>query len=274
MSSLRTRLFIILVAATSLIWLFAIGWISVGTKHEVENVLDSRLEQAARMVSSLVTSNNVANPSDESDSPRILAVPNYERQLDCQIWSLDGRLVARTRGAPSTSLSDGKAGFSERLIDGVTWRVFTTEVAGKGIRVLVGDRLGIREQLLADLIKGLLGPTVLIIPLLGFLIWASLNRGLRPLRSMAFELHGRNAHDMSPIESDRVPTEIRPAVTSLNGLFSKVQSARQHEREITAFAAHELRTPLAGLRTQAQIAIANADSTTPDTAINRVFAPI
>src|SRR5258707_4530175 len=59
MSSLRTRLFIILVAATSLIWLFAIGWISVGTKHEVENVLDSRLEQAARMVSSLVTSNNV-----------------------------------------------------------------------------------------------------------------------------------------------------------------------------------------------------------------------
>ena len=71
MSSLRTRLFIILVAATSLIWLFAIGWISVGTKHEVENVLDSRLEQAARMVSSLVTSNNVPSPSDDSDSAHI-----------------------------------------------------------------------------------------------------------------------------------------------------------------------------------------------------------
>ena len=98
MSSLRTRLFIILVAATSLIWLFAIGWISIGTKHEVENVLDKRLEEAARMVSSLVTSNNVASPSEDSDSPHILAVPNYERQLDCQIWSLDGRLVARTRG--------------------------------------------------------------------------------------------------------------------------------------------------------------------------------
>ena len=68
MSSLRTRLFIILVAATSLIWLFAIGWISIGTKHEVENVLDKRLEEAARMVSSLVTSNNVASPSEEPDS--------------------------------------------------------------------------------------------------------------------------------------------------------------------------------------------------------------
>jgi two-component system, OmpR family, sensor histidine kinase QseC len=274
MSSLRTRLFIILVAATSLIWLFAIGWISVGTKHEVENVLDSRLEQAARMVSSLVTSNNIASPSDDTDSPHILAVPNYERQLDCQIWSLDGRLVARTRGAPNTSLSDSKAGFSERLIDGVTWRVFTVEVAGKGIRVLVGDRLKIREQLVADLIKGLLAPTVLIIPLLGFLIWASLNRGLGPLRSMAFELQGRNADDMSPIEPGKVPTEIRPVVTSLNGLFSKVESARQHEREITAFAAHELRTPLAGLRTQAQIAIATTDSTTRDAALGQILVAV
>jgi two-component system sensor histidine kinase QseC len=274
MSSLRTRLFIILVAATSLIWLFAIGWISVGTKHEVENVLDSRLEQAARMVSSLVTSNNVASPSDDTDSPHILAVPNYERQLDCQIWSLDGRLVARTRGAPNTRLSDSKAGFSERLIDGVTWRVFTVEVAGKGVRVLVGDRLKIREQLVADLIEGLLAPTVLIIPLLGFLIWASLNRGLGPLRSMAFELQGRNADDMSPIEPGKVPTEIRPVVTSLNGLFSKVESARQHEREITAFAAHELRTPLAGLRTQAQIAIATTDSTTRDAALSQILVAV
>jgi two-component system, OmpR family, sensor histidine kinase QseC len=211
MSSLRTRLFIILVAATSLIWLFAIGWISVGTKHEVENVLDKRLEEAARMVSSLVTNNNVASPSEDSDSPHILAVPNYERQLDCQIWSLDGRLVARTSGAPSTSLGDSKAGFSERLIDGVTWRVFTTVVPGKGIRVLVGDRQRIREQLVADVIKGLLAPTVLIIPLLGFLIWASLNRGLRPLRSMAFELQGRNADDMSPIEPGRVPRKFAPS---------------------------------------------------------------
>ena len=83
MRSLRTRLFIILVTATSLICLFAIGWISIETKHEVENVLDSRLEEAARMVSSLVTSNNVASPSEDSGSPHILAIPNYERQLDC-----------------------------------------------------------------------------------------------------------------------------------------------------------------------------------------------
>src|SRR5258707_11758657 len=114
----------------------------------------------------------------------------------------------------------------------------------------------------------------LIIRFWGFLIWPSLNRGLRPLRSMAFELQGRNADDMSPIESDRVLSEIRPVVASLNGLFSKVESARQHEREITAFAAHELRTPLAGLRTQAQIAIATTDSTARDTALSQILVAV
>jgi two-component system sensor histidine kinase QseC len=79
---------------------------------------------------------------------------------------------------------------------------------------------------------------------------------------------------MNPIEAGKVPTEIRPVVTSLNGLFSKVESARQHEREITAFAAHELRTLLAGLRTQAQIAIATADSTTRDTALNQILVAV
>src|SRR5260370_17664995 len=114
------------------------------------------------------------------------------------------------------------------------------EVTVKGIRVLVGDGLGIREQLLADLIRGLMAPMALIIPLLGFLIWASLNRGLRPLRSMAFELQGRNADDMSPIESDRVPSEIRPVVASLNGLFSKVETPPHHQPDIRAFPPHDL----------------------------------
>jgi len=85
---------------------------------------------------------------------------------------------------------------------------------------------------------------------------------------MAFELQGRNADDMSPIEPVKVPTEIRPVVTSLNGVL-EVESARQHEREITAFAAH--RTSYATCRpgTQAQIAIATAIPTARDTALSK-----
>jgi two-component system sensor histidine kinase QseC len=167
MTSLRRRLFVILVAATGLIWLCAVGWIYAGTKAELERVLDTRLQEAARMVSSLVASGNmtgsaaVAAVSGASPEPA-----SYERQLSCQIWSLDDRLVARSSGAPDARLTDHGAGFSERMVDGDSWRVYTIEDANKGVRVMVGDRLGLRDRLVTDLIKGLLAPALLIIPLL------------------------------------------------------------------------------------------------------------
>ena len=274
MNSLKGRLFLILVASTSLIWLAATCWIYVGTTREVESVLDARLQEAARMVLSLASGNGVGAAQREGDPGQAPEVLNYERQLSCQIWSLDGRLVARSSGAPNESLSDKRAGFSERHINGETWRVYTTEDTAKGVRVLVGDRLGLRERLVGEIIKGLLAPLLLTIPLLGLLIWASLNQGLRPLQALAQELRRRNADDMSPVETGRIPAEIRPVIASLNNLFMKVRNAMQHEREITAFAAHELRTPLAGLRTQAQIATMAPDGDTRKAALRQIIVAV
>lgn len=260
MTSLRRRLFVILLAATGLIWLSAIAWIFVGTRSELEHVLDTRLQEAARMVSSLVTDRSMAASTAIAAAPGMAPEPgSYERQLSCQIWSFDGHLVARSSGAPDESLSTNPSGFSERTVDGEPWRVYTIENAAAGVRVMVGDRLGLRDRLVADLIKGLLGPAVLIAPLLGLLIWASLGHGLRPLNAMAGEIRARDGNDMSPIDPGRAPSEVKPIAEALNGLFVKVEAARRHERDVTAFAAHELRTPLAGLKTQAQIAIAARD---------------
>jgi two-component system sensor histidine kinase QseC len=130
---------------------------------------------------------------------------SYERQLSCQIWSLDDRLVARSSGAPDARLTDHGAGFSERMVDGDSWRVYTIEDANKGVRVMVGDRLGLRDRLVTDLIKGLLAPALLIIPLLGILIWVSLGRGLRPLHAMAHDLQSRGGDDMNPIDARNAP---------------------------------------------------------------------
>ncbi|MEH2594989.1 two-component system sensor histidine kinase QseC [Bradyrhizobium sp. AZCC 1577] len=271
MSSLKHRLFFILVAATGVIWLAATCWIYVGTSREVENVLDSRLQEAARMVLSLASSNGIGSPEKDAGASHATDYLTYERQLSCQIWSLDGRLVARSSGAPSESLGDTRTGFSERTIKGETWRVFTAEDPVKNVRVLVGDRLGLREAFVTDIMKGLAAPMLLTVPLLALLIWASLNRGLRPLQALARDLKCRNADDMTPVEAGNVPAEIWPMVVSLNNLFGKVRDALRHERDMTAFAAHELRTPLAGLRTQAQIAMTAPDQGTREAALRQIL---
>jgi two-component system sensor histidine kinase QseC len=274
MNSLKSRLFVILVAATSLIWLAATCWIYVGATREIESVLDARLQEAARMVLSLASGNGVGATLKDGTFGPAPEIMSYERQLSCQIWSLDGRLVARSSGAPDESLSDRRAGFSQRLIKGETWRVYTAEDTTKGVRVSVGDRLGLRAHLVEEIIKGLLAPLLLAIPLLGLLIWASLSRGLRPLQALARELGNRNAADMRPVETGTIPAEIRPVVASLNHLFAKVRDAMRHERELTAFAAHELRTPLAGLRTQAQIAMVASDGAVREAALRQIVVAV
>lgn len=270
MNSLKWKLFVILVAATGFIWVAATCWVFVGTTRQVENVLDSRLQEAARMVLSLATRSGIGSIQKDADASHAEGVLIYEPQLSCQIWSLDGRLVARSSGAPDESLSDSPMGFSERTIEGETWRVFTAEDPTKNVRVFVGDRLGLRESFVTDIMKGLVAPMIFTIPLLAFLIWASLDRGCRPLRALAENLKRRNADDMTPVETGHIPAEIQPVVSSLNNLFGRVRDVLRHERDITAFAAHELRTPLAGLRTQAQIAMTTPDNSARNTALRQI----
>lgn len=275
LKSLRGRLFIILVAATGLIWLCATAWIFLQTRSEVEHVLDTRLQEAARMVSSLAINADV--PSSASGQTGSMLAPEragYERQLSCQIWSLDGRLVTRSSGAPDDSLGNQKDGFSDQQVGGETWRVYAISDSSKGIRVLVGDRLGLRERLVSDLVRGLLWPAIFIVPLLGLLIWTSLGRGLRPLQQLAVDLKDRRVDDMKPIDLNHTPPEILQLVNSLNSLFARLEAARRHERDITAFAAHELRTPLAGLKTQAQVAIATTDPNVRESALHHIVVSV
>ncbi|MEZ0168253.1 ATP-binding protein [Microvirga sp. TS319] len=279
MSSIRTRLFVILITATIGIWLFATAWIYLDTKRQLQHVLDTRLMEAARMVGSLVTSGEIALAARFDDTPASIPLPElahvgYERQLSCQIWSFDGRLIGRSSGAPEAELSNETSGFSEREVGGEPWRIYAVADRDRGIRVLVGDRLGLRDRLVTDLVRGLLLPAVVVVPLLAFLIWASVGRGLRPLRRLTQGLKARSAEDLSPISLGNPPSEIRPVVEALNGLFGKVAAAREHERSFTAFAAHELRTPLAGLRTQVQVALAAKDAEAREGALRQTLVAV
>lgn len=270
MNSLRRRLFILLVVASAIIWIAGLIWISVWSRYEVQHVLDTRLREAANMVHSLVASGDMSATSRDGTFAPI----DYEKQLSCQIWSLGGRLVARSSGAPDESIALSQDGFGDREVNGEAWRVYTIIDADKGVTVVVGDRIGLRDRLARDLIAGLLIPAGLVLPLFGFLIWYGLGRGLRPLNRVARDITARDGEDMRPIVAQDIPREVRPLVDALNGLFEKVDVTRRRERELTAFAAHELKTPLAGLRMQAQVARAAKDDAMRDNALRQIVVSV
>ncbi len=197
MKSLRLRLFVILLVATGIVWLSAVGWIYFSTRQQVERVLDARLREAAHMVDSLITDRRIdiasaAKMGVEANSRFELGDRPYERQLSCQIWSLSGNLVGRSDGAPQQALSTHDSGFQQTVIDGDTWRVYAVVNKSLGVRVLVGDSLQVRRKLVDDVIKGLLLPAALILPALAALIWLSVGRGLLPLRRLASDPGGHH----------------------------------------------------------------------------------
>lgn len=268
MRSMRVRLFYILLITTGIVWLSAVAWIFASTDAQLQKVLDTRLMEAARMVSSLVVKQDMGQKADPVIPME--AHPAYNRQLSCQIWTIEGELISKSDGAPDQELSAEQSGFSETTVNGEAWRVYTVHNADVGVRVMVGDRIDFRDQLINNMIKGLLLPALLILPVLAGLIWLSLGRGLFPLKAIADNLHARDASDFSPLESAGVAREIAPVVKALNGLFGRVAGIREREQNFTAFAAHELRTPLAGLKTQAQIALASSDPAIREKALSQI----
>src|SRR5690606_41564307 len=114
MTSIRIRLFAILAVVTALVWGAAVVWVEIHTRHEVQRVLDRRLMESARMVSSLMRTGEmtpVVNPALPGP------VPAYERQLSCQIWTVNSEHVARSQNATAESLTTDVDGLSELVIE-------------------------------------------------------------------------------------------------------------------------------------------------------------
>lgn len=262
MNSLHGRLFALLAAVTMLVWAGAASWTWFSTRAEVEHVLDRRLVEAARMVAAL----DVPATEISRRGPRT----PYDRELSCQIWSLRGELVSHSAGSPATPLAGGEAGFSERWIGDGHWRVYTHVDAKRGIRVMVGDNLNVRGNLVSGMMLGLLLPAIVGLAALAILSWLSVSRGLRPLDRLARAIEARSPDLLTPLDIDKPPKELAPVVRAMDGLLERLATVRRAERDFVANAAHELLTPLAGLKTQAEVARRAKDATMRNNALERI----
>jgi two-component system sensor histidine kinase TctE len=140
-------------------------------------------------------------------------------------------------------------------------RVAVADADAKGeVLVQVAETLGKRSQLATEIIKGVILPQFVILPLAVVLVWFALARGIRPLAELQSRIRKRESTDLSPIPEWDVPDEVAPLVGAINDLLQRLDRSVATQRQFLADAAHQLKTPLAGLRMQAELAAREIDS--------------
>ncbi|HEX5806820.1 MAG TPA: sensor histidine kinase N-terminal domain-containing protein [Macromonas sp.] len=128
------------------------------------------------------------------------------------------------------------------------------------VLIQVAETRGKRSMLATDIIKGVMVPQFIILPLTVLLVWLALVRGIRPLSELERRIRARKADDLSPIDEQQVPQEVAPLVLSINDLLKRLTLSLDTQKRFLADAAHQLKTPLAGLRIQAEMAQKEAGS--------------
>ncbi len=250
--SLQNRLLLLLLGFAVVVWLGAAMITWRDAQQELDELLDGHLAQAAALL--LVQAQG--DHDDVSDTP---VLHKYAPQVVFQVF-VEGQLITRSANAGQQPLSNQVEGFSTvRREDGELWRVVATHETQHEVTVLVGEKIASRQSILWALMRSLLQPLLLALPLFGLALWWSVRKGLAPIRSLRAALEQRAPSASEPVSLQGMPRELQPLVQTLNGLLERIGHMVHIERRFTADAAHELRTPIAAIRAQAQVALGAGD---------------
>ena len=262
-SSLRWRLFAILAVSVLFAWIATAFFTYLDTKREISAMLDERLVRTAELV--LEQFNDLDDISVSSKQIR------DSIGTTLQVWRHDGVLLFGSGSAPEERMGVKQQGFENATLNGISYRVYSHWDEAKNINVRVGEHYELRYALAESVVSHLLHPLYFAVPGLGLLIWLAVGAGLTPLSRFASEVKQRQPERLEPLQMPNTPREVLPLQDALNTLFSRLRDSREHERRFTADAAHELRTPLAAIKTQAQVAAAASDPAQLKQALNNVI---
>jgi len=258
LKSLQARLLALLLLLVTLVWLGAAGFIWVDASDELDELLDGHLAQSAALLIVQQAGHGGESSSEASEREPVEDAPSlhkYAPRVAFQVFH-EGRLTMRSANADATPMSERAKGFATvTLKDQTQWRVFGAQGNEGDVQVFVGEQITSRNAILWAVLKGVVMPLLYALPLLAVVGWLAVRNGLAPLRHLSQMLAQRQPQVLEPVELPDLPSEIEPVVQALNALFERIQAMVDAERRFTADAAHELRTPIAAIRTQAQVAL-------------------
>ncbi len=268
--SIRRRLLGGLLAATASLWLLVIYATYHGANREAGSLFDAQLEQAAHTATRTLF--GLPAPEHEPGTPE--AGDQYRKNLVIQVWNDDGDLVVHSRNAPQRPLTSAASGFADSLLEGERWRTYTFHDTASGMTIRTGEPYRPRDYLTRHMVLQTMYPVLVGLPVVTLLIWFIVGRGLRPLQRLAAEVHRRDPDNLDPVDAPYAPAEVHPLVNEVNVLLDRLQHRIDKERHFVGDAAHELRTPLAGLKAQAEVALGARDDAERTRALQQILVGV
>jgi len=260
--TLQRRMLVLLLIGAPVIWAIAVGFALWRADIEINELFDSQQVRLAQQVAALLPSAQLNNGLRALPPARPGGKGEADLdELSIAVWNERGELLLADREGATLPFDARAAGFVDLAMGDERWRVYYLTGDGPW-RVAVGQATEERAELLRDLLASQLLPWLLMLPVLLAALAAAVRRGLQPVRDIVREVKQRRADRLTPLAIAEAPAELQPLLTEMNELFARIDAALEHERRLTADAAHELRTPLAAVRLQwetAQLAGTEAD---------------
>ena len=224
---------------------------------------DRALEYNVSELARLVTVKNRSVQFVLPQPARELLRADEADQVYYQVLGARGEFLSGERDLPLPD-DDEKPFFGEVRLRDALHRGVDIKVAYTWVRidladarpalVQVAETLDKRAVLATEIVKGVLLPQFIILPLAVLLVWVGLAYAIRPLNRLVERIRERKPDDLSPLDFEAIPQEVVPLVSSVNDLLLRLKSSINHQKRFLADAAHQLKTPLAGLRMQADLA--------------------
>ena len=260
-----------MLAPLLLLWPMSIGFTFVVARTLADAPFDRALIDHVNVVLPRIVVSEDRVAAGGTMELRSLLPPGQESTLFFQVTTADGELLAGEHDLPPPGLYDFPAPGVIKLRNDVRRgdevRIAYTYVASPEdtlngafpVLVQMAETLGTRDALANEIIKGVIFPQFIILPIAVGLVWFGLSRGLAPLKAMQRGIRDRRPDDLSPVGTRGAPEEILPLVDAFDDLLKRLNDKISSQKRFIADAAHQMKTPLAGLRTQAEIALRETD---------------
>lgn len=191
-----------------------------------------------------------------------------------QVWDKYGNQIIHSPNIYNINLKNVPIGFSDQMIQGHDWRIYSHYDDQLGLKIVIAELYNLRRELADDIASSNANILLITYPIFGILVWIIISFALRSVSRVTTEISNRASTFLEPVQLTEIPVEIQPLVAELNRLFIRLKLAFDRNKRFAADAAHELRTPLAALKTHAQVALIAENDVDKNKALVKVIESV